>query len=146
MTSFKFLALTLQLLAVVAQDAPVPVVLWHGMGDSAAGMIGIANILKDNIPDVYVYRIMIGNNIIVDTESGFFRDTNRQVREVCQMIQEDPELQNGYNAWIFAGRTISQSCCTKMSPASNEELDNFWSPASGSLWIPQLPWRNGPLL
>ena len=24
------------------QDAPVPVVLWHGMGDSAAGMIGIA--------------------------------------------------------------------------------------------------------
>ena len=24
------------------QDAPVPVVLWHGMGDSAAGMVGIA--------------------------------------------------------------------------------------------------------
>ena len=27
---------------VSGQDAPVPVVLWHGMGDSAAGMVGIA--------------------------------------------------------------------------------------------------------
>ena len=37
------------------------------------------NIIKDVIPDVYVHRIMIGGNLIVDTESGFFRDTNRQV-------------------------------------------------------------------
>ena len=28
--------------AVLGQDGPTPVVLWHGMGDSAAGMIGIA--------------------------------------------------------------------------------------------------------
>ena len=42
MNSLSLVSLTLQLLAVVAQDAPVPVVLWHGMGDSAAGMIGIA--------------------------------------------------------------------------------------------------------
>jgi hypothetical protein len=35
---------------------PVPVVLWHGMGDSAAGMTGIASILEDNIPGVYVHR------------------------------------------------------------------------------------------
>ena len=37
---------SLVLLAVQAVgalgQAPVPVVLWHGMGDSAAGMIGIA--------------------------------------------------------------------------------------------------------
>ena len=26
----------------LSQDSPVPVVLWHGMGDSAAGMVGIA--------------------------------------------------------------------------------------------------------
>ena len=31
-----------QALAVLGQDGPTPVVLWHGMGDSAAGMIGIA--------------------------------------------------------------------------------------------------------
>ena len=43
MNSALLLSLTvLQALAVLAQDAPTPVVLWHGMGDSAAGMIGIA--------------------------------------------------------------------------------------------------------
>ena len=50
---------------------------------------------------------MIGGNILVDTESGFFRDTNRQVdrrrlvvftcvhqiSEVCEMMAEDPLLQ-----------------------------------------------------
>ena len=39
----------------------------------------LQNIIKDVIPDVYVHRIMIGGNLIIDTESGFFRDTNRQV-------------------------------------------------------------------
>ena len=48
----------------------MPVVLWHGMGDSAAGMVGIANILEDNIPGVYVHRIMIGGNLLTDTERG----------------------------------------------------------------------------
>jgi len=99
----------------LAQDAPTPVVLWHGMGDSAAGMVGIANIIKDVIPDIYVHRIMIGGNLIVDTESGFFRDTNRQVREVCQMLAEDPELQGGYNAIGFSQggqflRAVAQRC------------------------------------
>jgi len=110
MKSLLLLSLTvLQALAVLGQDAPTPVVLWHGMGDSAAGMIGIANIIEDNIPDVYVYRIMIGGNLIVDTESGFFRDTNRQVREVCEKIQADPELAGGYNAIGFSQAEFSDS-------------------------------------
>merc|ERR1712042_108628 len=95
--------------------APVPVVLWHGMGDSAAGMKGIESILKENIEGVYVHRIMIGGNVIVDTESGFFRDTNRQIREVCRMIAENPELQQGYNAIGFSQggqflRAVAQRC------------------------------------
>ena len=39
------------------------------------------NIIKDEIPDVYVHRIMIGPNIVIDTVSGFFKDTNEQVGE-----------------------------------------------------------------
>merc|ERR1712013_582568 len=98
-----------------SKAAPVPVVLWHGMGDSAAGMTGIESILKDDIEGVYVHRIMIGSNIIVDTESGFFRDTNRQVSEVCEMMVNDPELQDGYNAIGFSQggqflRAVAQRC------------------------------------
>jgi len=109
------LPLLLSVLLPLAAAQSVPVVLWHGMGDSAAGMVGIENILKDNMPGVYVYRIMIGGNLVVDTESGFFRDTNRQVREVCEMIAADPELANGYNAVGFSQggqflRAVAQRC------------------------------------
>jgi len=145
MNSLSCLSLTLQVLAVVAQDAPVPVVLWHGMGDSAAGMIGIANILKDNIPDVYVYRIMIGNNLLVDTESGFFRDTNRQVREVCEKIQADPELAGGYNAIGFSQggqflRAVAQRC--PQPPMKN--LITFGAQHQGVFGFPNCPGELDP--
>merc|ERR1712198_804673 len=113
---FLFFLLGISINASPLEKAnPVPVVLWHGMGDSAAGMTGIENILKENIDGVYVHRIMIGGNIIIDTESGFFRDTNRQISEVCEMIANDPELQEGYNAIGFSQggqflRAVAQRC------------------------------------
>lgn len=92
-----------------------PVVLWHGMGDSAAGMTGIEDILKEHIDGVYVHRIMIGGSLVVDVESGFFRDTNRQISEVCEMMANDPELAEGYNAIGFSQggqflRAVAQRC------------------------------------
>ena len=45
---------------VSGQDAPVPVVLWHGMGDSAAGMVGIAVSDHTNI----VTRVMVHNILV----------------------------------------------------------------------------------
>ena len=42
MTMRGVLALLVTAQALMAQDTPTPVVLWHGMGDSAAGMVGIA--------------------------------------------------------------------------------------------------------
>jgi len=100
---------------VASAQGATPVVLWHGMGDSANGMVGIENILKQYIPGVYVHRIMIGGSIIVDTESGFFRDTNRQISEACEMIANDPELADGYNAIGFSQggqflRAVAQRC------------------------------------
>merc|ERR1712179_352382 len=120
--------------------APVPVVLWHGMGDSAAGMTGIESILKDNIEGVYVHRIMIGSNIIVDTESGFFRDTNRQVSEVCAMMANDPELQDGYNAIGFSQggqflRAVAQRCPNP--PMKN--LVTFGAQHQGVFGFPNCP-------
>lgn len=131
--------------ALMAQDSPTPVVLWHGMGDSAAGMVGIANIIKDVIPDVYVHRIMIGGNLITDTESGFFRDTNRQVREVCQMLAEDPELQGGYNAIGFSQggqflRAVAQRC---PEPAMRN-LITFGAQHQGVFGFPNCPGEMDP--
>merc|ERR1711942_166582 len=123
-----------------SKATPVPVVLWHGMGDSAAGMTGIESILKDNIEGVYVHRIMIGSNIIVDTESGFFRDTNRQVSEVCEMMANDPELQDGYNAIGFSQggqflRAVAQRCPSP--PMKN--LVTFGAQHQGVFGFPNCP-------
>merc|ERR1711936_1055217 len=78
MTSLSWLGLlAVQVFAVVGQDAPVPVVLWHGMGDSAAGMIGIANILADP-------ELAGGYNAIGFSQGGQF------LRAVAQRCPQPP--------------------------------------------------------
>jgi len=123
-----------------SQGTPVPVVLWHGMGDTAAGMTGIEGILQDNLPGVYVQRIMIGGNLVTDLESGFFRDTNRQIREVCEMIASDPELAGGYNAIGFSQggqflRAVAQRC---PSPPM-KSLVTFGAQHQGVFGFPNCP-------
>ena len=73
--------------------------------------------IEAELDGVYVHSIMIGNNIIADTENGFFKDTNKQIDMACQMIANDPELQNGYNALGFSQggqflRAVAQRCPT----------------------------------
>jgi len=117
-----------------------PVVLWHGMGDTAAGMSGIAGILKDNLPGVYVHQISIGGNAITDLESGFFRDTNQQISEVCEMVANIPELAEGYNAIGFSQggqflRAVAQRCPSP--PMKN--LITFGGQHQGVFGFPNCP-------
>ncbi|VDK85843.1 unnamed protein product, partial [Onchocerca ochengi] len=54
---------------------PTPIVLWHGMGDSCCNPLSLGRmekLLKQNIPNVYIYSVMIGSNVVTDTEHGFF--------------------------------------------------------------------------
>ena len=83
---------------------------------------------------------MIGGNLLVDTESGFFRDTNRQVREVCEKIQADPELAGGYNAIGFSQggqflRAVAQRC--PQPPMKN--LITFGAQHQGVFGFPNCP-------
>merc|ERR1712212_356071 len=117
-STVQSLLVSLLVACVSSREGPTPIVLWHGMGDSCCNPISmgsIKNYLEDEIAGVYVHSIMIGSNIIVDMESGSFRDTNRQVREVCEMMANDPELQDGYNAIGFSQggqflRAVAQRC------------------------------------
>merc|ERR1719385_561073 len=101
-----------------AYSVPTPIVLWHGMGDSCcnpASMGSIKRMLEDELPGVYVHSLKIGDNILSDTESGFFKDTNAQVELVCKTVREDPQLQNGFNAIGFSQggqflRAVAQRC------------------------------------
>uniref|UniRef100_A0A914WAB8 Palmitoyl-protein thioesterase 1 n=1 Tax=Plectus sambesii TaxID=2011161 RepID=A0A914WAB8_9BILA len=103
--------------AAIASD-PVPVVIWHGMGDSCCNpesMGYIKKLIEDNVPGVYVLSLMIGDSTSADVEHGFFMNVNTQVEEVCETLRKDARLASGYNAVGFSQggqflRAVAQRC------------------------------------
>uniref|UniRef100_A0A8C3AXK1 Palmitoyl-protein thioesterase 1 n=1 Tax=Cyclopterus lumpus TaxID=8103 RepID=A0A8C3AXK1_CYCLU len=84
-----------------SNNGTVPLVLWHGMGDSCCNPLSMGSIKKmieEEISGVYVLSLMIGKNVVQDTENGFFMDVNEQVSAACSQLARDPELKGGYNA------------------------------------------------
>uniref|UniRef100_A0A8C5DSV7 Palmitoyl-protein thioesterase 1 n=1 Tax=Gouania willdenowi TaxID=441366 RepID=A0A8C5DSV7_GOUWI len=101
-------------------NGTVPLVIWHGMGDSCCNPISMGAIKKmveEEIPNIYVHSLMIGKNVVQDTENGFFLDVNEQVSMVCSRLAQDPKLKAGYNAMGFSQgaqflRAVAQRCDT----------------------------------
>ncbi|KAG5264580.1 hypothetical protein AALO_G00255780 [Alosa alosa] len=99
-------------------NVTVPLVIWHGMGDSCCNPLSMGSIKKmveQEVPGIYVLSLMIGKSIIQDTENGFFMDVNEQVEFVCNQLAQDPKLKDGYNAMGFSQggqflRAIAQRC------------------------------------
>eukprot|EP01025_Chloroclados_australasicus_P037042 TRINITY_DN3771_c0_g3_i1.p1 TRINITY_DN3771_c0_g3~~TRINITY_DN3771_c0_g3_i1.p1 ORF type:complete len:349 (-),score=23.88 TRINITY_DN3771_c0_g3_i1:153-1109(-) len=107
--SNRFMYYVLLLLAFV-QAKPLPIVLWHGMGDSCCNpdsMGRIKKFLQEKLDGVYVYSINSGQSTgiigyLSDTISGYLGNVNSQVEKVCEELQGIPELQHGYNAIGFS--------------------------------------------
>lgn len=101
-----------------ALNRPVPVVIWHGMGDSCCNPNTIGQfkrLIEENIKNVYVYSIQIGNTVFDDTLNGFFMDSNTKIEMACNKIKSDPNLSKGYNAMGFSQgsqflRAVAQRC------------------------------------
>ncbi|XP_015203993.1 palmitoyl-protein thioesterase 1 [Lepisosteus oculatus] len=99
-------------------NATVPLVLWHGMGDSCCNplsMGAIKKMVEVKIPGIYVLSLKIGDSIVQDTENSFFMDVNAQVSLVCAQLSRDPQLKGGYNAMGFSQggqflRAVAQRC------------------------------------
>lgn len=68
-----------------AKDLPVPplpVVLWHGMGDSCCfpfSLGSISKLIKSELDNIYVKSLRIGGSYMKDYESGYFIHPNIQV-------------------------------------------------------------------
>lgn len=78
-------------------------------------MGSIKRMVESKIEGVYVRSLMIGNNIVEDTENGFLMNANDQVSQVCQKLAADEKLKNGYNAMGFSQggqflRAVAQKC------------------------------------
>uniref|UniRef100_A0A8C0DYT9 Palmitoyl-protein thioesterase 1 n=1 Tax=Balaenoptera musculus TaxID=9771 RepID=A0A8C0DYT9_BALMU len=98
--------------------APLPLVIWHGMGDSCCNPLStgtIKQMVEKKIPGIYVLSLQIGKILVQDVENSFFLNVNSQVKMVCQILAKDPKLQQGYNAMGFSQggqflRAVAQRC------------------------------------
>ncbi|NP_001091368.1 palmitoyl-protein thioesterase 1 L homeolog precursor [Xenopus laevis] len=121
MAAWWALALTALVLTLndgKAEADPVPLVIWHGMGDSCCNpfsMGAVKKMVETQIPGIYVLSLKIGNSIPEDMENSFFLNVNEQVEGVCKELAQNPALKNGYNSMGFSQggqflRAVAQRC------------------------------------
>eukprot|EP01135_Chromosphaera_perkinsii_P002162 Nk52_evm96s217 gene=Nk52_evmTU96s217 len=76
---------------------PLPVVMWHGMGDNCCSknsMGKIKKFIEENLPGVYIVSLMIGENPEKDSKNSFFMPVNDQIDAVCKQLEDDPKLKD----------------------------------------------------
>lgn len=95
----------------------LPVVLWHGMGDSccASYSIGAIKSLIEQKLGVFVLSVATGESALADIWSSYFGNVNDQVAKICNILRSTPELAGGYNAVGFSQggqfiRAVVQRC------------------------------------
>ncbi|KAF8795514.1 palmitoyl-protein thioesterase 1-like [Argiope bruennichi] len=127
----------------VTSKNPLPIILWHGMGDSCCNPIsigGVQKFLEESIPNVYVHSLEIGKNELIDFENSYLMNVNEQVSIACTKIAADPALRNGYNAIGFSQggqflRAVAQRCPNP--PMKN--LISFGGQHQGVYGFPRCP-------
>lgn len=77
------------------EDNPLPVVIWHGLGDAAdaAGLKDVADLIGDIHPGTYTYIIsVVGTGGSGDRQASFFGNVTEQLDRVCHALQQDQIL------------------------------------------------------
>ncbi|KAI9218568.1 Alpha/Beta hydrolase protein [Blastocladiella britannica] len=82
----------LGLLAASLHGKVLPVILWHGMGDSAEGMGPLADAIRAAVPEALVHAVRVGKSPGDDRKRGYLDNATSQVAEVCTQLTADPAL------------------------------------------------------
>ncbi|XP_063382168.1 palmitoyl-protein thioesterase 1-like [Cydia fagiglandana] len=115
-------------IAVAEENQTVlPIVLWHGMGDSCCLPIstGVLRLfLNKHIPNVYILSMKTTDDSIMQLEDSYFLNPNTQVIYACMVLEKDQHLKNGFNV-IGLGqgslflRAVIQRCGHGLPPIKN---------------------------
>jgi palmitoyl-protein thioesterase len=73
-------------------DQPLPVIIWHGLGDSAdaKGLKEVAELLDEVHPGTYTYLISLtGGSGSADRQASFFGNVTQQIDTVCDALAKD---------------------------------------------------------
>lgn len=99
----------------------LPIVLWHGMGDSCCDPqqgIGTLKVALEEEYGVFVYSIGFGSEVD-DLKSSYFGNVNEQVAEACRKLASVKELSGGFDAVGFSQggqflRAVVERCHHKL--------------------------------
>lgn len=136
--------------SIATDDNPtIPVVLWHGMGDTCCGsgsIGGFKKFLEGNIKGLYVLSLEIGDNLLKDFENSYLMNVNEQIEYACNQLSNDPNLKSGYNAIGFSQgaqflRAVAQRCPSP--PMKN--LISIGGQHQGVYGFPRCPGENSTL-
>jgi len=97
---------------------PVPVVLWHGMGDNCClpfSMGAVKAMIENAVTDAYVVSLMLGSNPADDSYNSYFMPVHKQLEMACDVVSTDPKLSLGFHAIGFSQgglfvRALAQMC------------------------------------
>lgn len=106
------LAASVVLLSASAQAVPYsllpkphPLVIWHGLGDSAhsEGIESFMSQLKEAFPGLYIHSVtQDASNDAEDRRQGFFGHVNDQIQKACEQLANVEELRDGFDAVGFS--------------------------------------------
>ncbi|PWZ01832.1 alpha/beta-hydrolase [Testicularia cyperi] len=84
---------------------PHPLVIWHGLGDSAHSkeISSFVDQLKEAFPGLYVHSVSLDDaSDTGDRKQGFFGHVNDQIGHACDQLASIPELKGGFDAIGFS--------------------------------------------
>lgn len=83
------------LAATAASDeTPIPVILWHGLGDNYAadGIKDVIALIEETNPGTFVYPIHLADDASGDRSASFLGNTTEQIAKACADIAAHPIL------------------------------------------------------
>ncbi|KAK6910380.1 hypothetical protein I203_104412 [Kwoniella mangroviensis CBS 8507] len=91
---------------VLGTKQPRPLVIWHGLGDTALSS-GISSFIEDieSIhPGIFVHSVQIpqGGSLDDERRAGFWGNAEEQGWAGCEQIASIPELKGGFDAMGFS--------------------------------------------
>jgi len=95
--SFSLVAIATVAVALPAPwsaDKPLPLVIWHGLGDNfdADGLKGVGELAQEINPGTYVYNVRLADDADGDRSASFFGNVTLQLEQVCAAIAAEPIL------------------------------------------------------
>jgi palmitoyl-protein thioesterase len=77
-----------------SDDTPLPLVIWHGLGDSfdGDGIQQVGRLAEEIHPGTFVYTVQLAADGNGDRSATFFGNVTQQIESVCEALAEHPIL------------------------------------------------------